>query len=264
MKQITALLAALSIAGCVTVADAGALVDISVLDRSSGQQLEVYRHRGGLYVAGQPGNRYAVILRNKSAGRLLTVLSVDGINALSGQTAATSQSGYVLVPAQSAEISGWRKNMDEVAAFYFTSVADSYAGRTDRPQNVGVIGVAVYREAEPVAVPEVAMQPRARGSLNAAEGASSHAEAKAAAPAQDSAVSRKAEARLGTGHGERLSAPTQYTDFRRASDSPSEVVTLYYDSRANLLAQGIIPRPRPQPNPTPNPFPAGFTPDPPR
>ena len=77
-------------------------------------------------------------------------------------------------------------------------------------------------------------------------------------------MGKKAETRLGTGHGERISAPTQYTDFRRASDSPSEVVTLYYDSHANLLAQGIIPRPRPQPNPAPNPFPAGFTPDPPR
>ena len=67
------------------------------------------------------------------------------------------------------------------------------------------------------------MQPRARGSLDAAEGASSRAEAKAAAPAQDAAVSKKAETRLGTGHGDRLSAPTQYTDFRRASDSPSDL-----------------------------------------
>ncbi len=68
------------------------------------------------------------------------------------------------------------------------------------------------------------------------------------------------EARLGTGHGERLNDPTQYTDFRRASEAPAEVLTIYYDSRANLVARGIIPRaPR---YAHPQPFPAGFVPDP--
>jgi hypothetical protein len=54
MKNFAALLAALPLAGCISLADAGALVDVSVLDRSSGQELEVYRHRGRLYVAGSP------------------------------------------------------------------------------------------------------------------------------------------------------------------------------------------------------------------
>jgi hypothetical protein len=99
MKKLAALFAALPLAGCISIADAGSLVDVGIIDRSSGQTLEAYRHHGRLYVVGTPGNRYAVMLRNKSSGRVLTVLSVDGINALSGQTAATSQSGYVLVGA---------------------------------------------------------------------------------------------------------------------------------------------------------------------
>ncbi len=275
-SPLAAFFAVVPLAGCMSIADAGVLVDVSVIDRSTGQQLEVYRHRGQLYVAGTPGNRYAVVMRNKSAGRLLTVLSVDGVNALNGQTAATSQSGYVLSAWQAAEIAGWRKSMDDVAAFYFTSVADSYAGRTDRPQNVGVIGVAVYREAVPVPEPAITMQQRQRGAGNeagaagavgerrAAENDAPQPAAKAAAPTRDEARSELADSRLGTGHGERLSAPTQYTAFRRASDAPSEVLTIRYDSRANLLAQGIIPRPlqRWTPDPTPNPFPGGFTPDP--
>ena len=268
MKKLAAFFAALPLAGCISIADAGALVDVGIIDRSSGQTLEVYRHHGRLYVVGTPGNRYAVMLRNKSAGRVLTVLSVDGINALSGQTAATSQSGYVLVARQSAEISGWRKSMDDVAAFYFTSVADSYAGRTDRPQNVGVIGVAVYREAEPMPPPQVTMQSRERDDAPAADSATSNATPRAAAPARAEASGKLAESqpsRLGTGHGERISAPTQYTEFRRASDAPSEVLTIHYDSYSNLLAQGIIPRPprqQPTPNSLPNPFPGGFVPDP--
>ena len=166
MKKLTALFATLFLTACVSIADAGTMLDVSITDRSTGENLEVYRHQGRLYVAGTPGNRYAVSLRNKSGGRVLTVISVDGINALNGQTAATSQSGYVLTASQSAEIAGWRKSMEDVAAFYFTSITDSYAGRTDRPQNVGVIGVAVYREAEPLPAPAnrclSATQPRCR------------------------------------------------------------------------------------------------------
>ncbi len=265
MKKLAALLALLPLAGCVSVADArsatgtGTLVEVSIQDRSSGERLELYRHHGRVYVAGTPGNRYAVVLRNRTAGRLLTVLSVDGVNALDGQTAAPSQAGYVVTAGQTAEISGWRKSLDEVAAFYFTSLADSYAGRTDRPQNVGVIGVAVYREAEPPPQPELTLPSPTRDEAGAAPSAT--ATAKGAAPAAESPPAPAK--RLGTGHGERISAPTQYTDFRRASDRPSEVVTIYYDSHARLLAQGIIPRPRqPPPTPFPNPFPGGFTPDP--
>jgi hypothetical protein len=124
-----------------------------------------------------------------------------------------------------------------------------------------VIGVAVYREVVPPP-PQVTMQSREADAGSKAESASPNAAAKAAAPASDEARDRQAASRLGTGHGERISAPTQYTEFRRASDSPAEMLTIYYDSRARLLAQGIIPRPRPTPNPLPNPFPGGFTPDP--
>ncbi len=263
MKRLVVLFAAWQLAACVTVADAGSLVDVNVIDRSNGQRLPVYRHGGRAYVAGAPGNRYAVELYNKSSGRLLTVLSVDGVNAVSGQTAATSQSGYVLGPGQLAEIGGWRKSLDDVAAFYFTSVADSYAGRTDRPQNVGVIGVAVYREATPapaVAAPPVAAAPLERGRLGAAANEAPAAEAKEAT--RDQATMRKSESRLGTGHGERISSPTQSTEFRRAGESPAEFVTIYYDSRANLIAQGIIPRSRPTSPALPNPFPGSFVPDP--
>ena len=195
MKKLAALLAALPLAGCIGVADAGALVDLSIIDRSTGQQLQFRRHHGRLYVVGTPGNRYAVRLRNKSAGRVLTVVSVDGVNALNGQTAATAQSGYVLSAWQSAEIAGWRKSMDEVAAFYFTSVADSYAGRSDRPQNVGVIGIAVYREALPPPVPSAAVESPSRDSANADERQPARPAAKAAAPARDQALSERADSR---------------------------------------------------------------------
>lgn len=264
MKKFATLLIPLCLTACVGIANAGTLIDVGVTDRNTGEKLEVYRHQGRLYVAGTPGNRYAVNLRNRSGGRLLTVVSVDGINALNGQTAAASQSGYVIAPAQSAEIAGWRKSMEAVAAFYFTSIADSYAGRTDRPQNVGVIGVAVYREAEPPPQPAVALRERSdRESADRASAETSNNAPASAAPVRSEAMSKQM-GRLGTGHGERIDSPTQYTEFRRASETPSEIVTIYYNSRSNLLAQGIIPHtPRHgTANPVPNAFPGGFAPDP--
>lgn len=259
MRKLHALLALTWLVGWVAAAHAGRLAEVEIVSRASGQKLETWRHGGRLYVAGTPGERYAVRLVNRSGGRLLTVLSVDGVNAVSGETAAVRQSGYVLDPWQSAEIRGWRKSLDDVAAFYFTALPDAYAARTGRPDNVGVIGVAVFREfVEPRPEPMMsgALSKQAPGAPRAAESAVADAAGEARAKRE---VRQEAE-RLGTGHGERLNDPTRYTEFRRAGDAPAEVLTINYDSRENLLARGIIPHPAPFHHP--QPFPGGFVPDP--
>ena len=130
-------------------AHAGALADLEVYDRTSGRTLPIYEHEGRLYVAGEPRHQYELRIRNSSAGRLLAVTSVDGVNVISGETAAQQQSGYVLGSWDSVRVEGWRKNLDEVATFYFTRLTDSYAARTGRPHDVGVIGVALFRERQP-------------------------------------------------------------------------------------------------------------------
>ena len=270
MRKLFSVLAAALLTGCASIADAGALADVAVINRTTGERLQIYRHGGRMYVEGKAGERYAVELRNRTGGRILTTLSVDGVNAVTGQTAATSQSGYVLSPWSRAEIAGWRKDMSDVAAFYFTALPDSYAARTGRPDNVGVIGVAVYKEyVEPpralLEAPALAKSEAAgRQSTSDAAGApaapSAQAPAAAAPAPQESAQRRNmAEEKLGTGHGERLHAPTQHTEFRRSSSTPSETIAIYYDSRQNLIAQGIIPRYARLPQPFPN---GGFVPDP--
>ncbi|MEL4017196.1 hypothetical protein, partial [Dryocola clanedunensis] len=59
-------------------------VHLTVIDRDSGQALTQYRQDGQRWIAGQQGHRYSVRLRNGSAERVLVVLSVDGLNAISG------------------------------------------------------------------------------------------------------------------------------------------------------------------------------------
>ena len=222
-------------------------VDVEIYDRTADRLLPIYWHDGERYVAGEPGHRYEVRIHSQDAGRLLAVSSVDGVNVISGETAAASQTGYVLDPWGGVEIEGWRKNLDEVAAFYFTPLPDSYAARTGRPDNVGVIGVAVFRERLPY--PMLLRQE------------SENAAAPAAEVRADSARASQKLDKLGTGHGERVDSHVTYTDFERATDEPECVIRVFYDSRRNLVAQGVIPTSRYARN-VPNPFPAGFVPDP--
>ncbi|MBK7470445.1 MAG: hypothetical protein IPI73_07260 [Betaproteobacteria bacterium] len=120
--------------------------DVQVYDRTEARYLPTYQFEGRTYVVGKPGNEYSLSLRNQGGERVMVVSSVDGVNIVTGQTAGALQSGYVLSPWQTTEISGWRKSLSNTAAFYFTDHSNSYAARTGRPNDVGVIGVAVFRE----------------------------------------------------------------------------------------------------------------------
>jgi hypothetical protein len=239
-RTVIALLALL----CAAEARAhGGLVDLSVYDRTEGRRLAVHWHEGRAYVVGKPGNEYQVTVRNPLGDDVLTVVSVDGVNVISGETAGPSQTGYVLGSQRAYDILGWRKSLAETAAFYFTPLPDSYAARTGRPDNVGVIGVAVFRRKQPQ--PPVSIAPMLRR--------------EAASDAKAGPRAAQEESRLGTGHGRREASQVQHVAFERASSTPAETITLYYDSYRNLLARGII---RPVPIATlPRPFP-GFAPDP--
>jgi hypothetical protein len=217
----------------------GGMVDISVYDRTEGRRLQVYWHEGRAYIAGKPGNEYQVTLRSRQAQDVLAVVSVDGVNVITGEAAHPSQSGYVLSPRGGVDILGWRKSLSQTAAFYFTTLPDSYAARTGRPEDVGVIGVALYRRKVPPPQPLSEMTPPA------------------AARAESNA-----DARLGTGHGRQEYSPATHVTFERATSTPAELIAIYYDSHANLVSRGVIRDPvQVAPLPRPRPFP-GFVPDP--
>jgi hypothetical protein len=304
-KAVLAAAAVAALTAC-TVAPAAAelrwpstRVAVEVVDRTEGRVLPIYDYGGRRYVVGKPGNEYSIRVRNDSGGRVLAVMSVDGVNVITGETASTNQSGYVFAPGENADIAGWRKDMTRTAAFYFTSLPDSYAARTGRPGNVGVIGVAVYNEKlRPVqnVVPYGLSRKRESGDYRdrmdsaaaeperAAGAAADAAKSMPAPPAEPQASpssppamqAQKDDARelaqaqpklrqqLGTGHGRSETSYTQYTSFERASDTPAETIAIYYDSYANLLAMGVPVGPGPvaRVRPGPDPFPMRFVPDP--
>src|SRR5437763_4709482 len=228
-----------------------ALVSIDVYDRTEGTSLAFYAKDGRRYVVGTPGHEYALRIRNNSRERILAVASVDGVNAVSGETASPEQSGYVIDAYGSVEIVGWRKSLERTAAFYFTDLRDSYAARTGRPANVGVIGVAVFKEKQP----PIAYRPY-RDKV-AADAASPRAEAPAAS-AESGALAKQ----LGTGHGRDEASYAQRVNFERATSNPAEAIAIQYDRRENLIAMGVLPSPR-YAQRTPDPFPGmRFVPDP--
>lgn len=264
----------------------GRLADVTIVDRDTGATLPVHYARGEYWVAGRPGARYAITVRNRLGERVLAVPSVDGVNVLSGETAAWDQRGYVFSPYERYQITGWRKSDSQVAAFEFSHIANSYAARTGRPAHVGVIGVALFREQPPVPQPAPAITPEpysqrrdnGHGLGRLREEPASPAAAAPAAPdpsAESSARSQSADrvakaapmpsAKLGTAHGQRETSVVTHTSFTRLQEQPNEIISIRYDSRENLVASGII-RERPARMPVPRAFPQSdnlsYVPDP--
>lgn len=244
---------------------ADTLARVDVYDRSAGETLPVYRHHGRRYVEGQPGNEYAVRIRNCTDQRLLAVLSVDGVNAVTGETASPDQSGYVIEPGGYVTVQGWRKDLDRTAAFYFSDPEASYAARTGRPHDLGVIGVALFRE-RPIARQGWFSGDRWSASPPSREKAEADAVGKAAdkrAAGETAASPAAQQPSLGTGHGRGEYSPVQQVEFERASARPDELVAIRYERRETLVAMGVLPQRRHGWR-DPDPFPGAlsFVPDP--
>jgi hypothetical protein len=246
----------------------GQFANVDILTRGNGQVLPVYPGGGRNWVVGAPGQEYSIRYCNRTPGRVLAVVSVDGVNVVSGDTASPAQSGYVLNAYECSDIQGWRTSLARTAAFYFTELPDAYATRTGRPDNVGVIGVAVFREKQhPVAwrpfKDRIANETRGDAPLAKAEppaarayGQDAPASADAMAPREEAAGKFQASpsqaqsmpapalaSKLGTGYGRGEESPAQMVRFERESATPNETIAIHYDRRENLVAMGILPPP---------------------
>jgi hypothetical protein len=245
----------------------------------AGNGLDTYQHGGRFYVLGGPGARYAIRVTNPTDRRIEAIVSVDGLDVIDGEDADyRGKRGYIVAPRDTLLIEGFRTSQSAVAAFRFSSVADSYAGRKGKARNVGVIGVAIFEErAEPVVAtpiePTPSRHPRydfddgggigVGGSPPADATAKSGADAPAAsvppqpappAPRRRAAATedegRYAETArpqhrpgLGTAYGEQRWSAVSFTSFTRASTTPAALAELRYNDADGLAALGIRLRP---------------------
>ncbi len=118
---------------------------MSLLD-GSGRSLQGAIVGGETYAVGETGQRYMIGIENNSGERYEVVTTVDGLDVIDGENGSLDKRGYVVEPFTSFVIEGWRTSDSSVAAFRFSAIDDSYAGRTGRPRNIGVIGAAFFHE----------------------------------------------------------------------------------------------------------------------
>ncbi len=182
------------------------------------------------YLEAKPQARYSIRARNLTGGRVGIVIAVDGRNIVSGERSdlGRREAMYVLGPYETTTYSGWRTSASEVRRFYFTDVADSYAGRIGDESAMGVIAAAVYKE----------RPRRPRLWRQRAEDSASAAAPSPAAEASRSASGRELGEQAGTGFGESEHSRAVRVDFspeRRASQRSF----FKYEWSEQLCARGV-------------------------
>lgn len=114
--------------------------------RVDGKLLPEIRKNGTTYLAAPWDKDFELVVKVPN-GRTECVLSVDGLSAMSGKDATTSERGYTISGPGEAPIPGFRLNDSEVAHFRFGARGDSYAAQLGKPKNIGVIAAVFYAEA---------------------------------------------------------------------------------------------------------------------
>ena len=239
-------------------------VAVEVEELPVGVPLREYPHAGKRYVAGCMGVSYQLRLKNHSHRRLLAVCTVDGLSVMDGQPGDMQGSGYVIPACGSLVIPGWRLSQNRVAQFVFQDKAQSYAVQTSRGADVGVIGVAAFFEETIRALTWVSswswrpytVSPYPPSSVTGTSDSLTNLCCTTSSPGTEPSTSiytvtaqqmADAEAAgmltptqtLGTGFGPSVDHRVTDTSFRRPS-APAAVLTLYYDTRDNLRARGIL------------------------
>jgi hypothetical protein len=129
-------------------------VDLSV--RVNGNAVATYTHEGKTFVEAKDGTQYHLHVKNRNLHRVKVVLSVDGINIVSGKPATGEQeeTGYILEPNESQTFKGYRLDDDSVAAFKFTKAEGGYAQvEQGLKGTTGIIGCKVWKEKVAAPVP---------------------------------------------------------------------------------------------------------------
>jgi hypothetical protein len=123
----------------------GGAVEISMVD-ASGRPFSALQDGQRVIAMGDPGERYSLLVHNRTSERFEAVATVDGLDVLDGEDGSLEKRGYLVGPYSSVMIDGFRRNDAEVAAFRLGDVARSYAASKGKARNVGVIGIAVFDE----------------------------------------------------------------------------------------------------------------------
>lgn len=235
--------------------EGGTLVSVGV--EVEGAPVPLYRAVDGSgrhYVEARRGARYTVRLSNRTGERLAVLMTVDGLNVISGERQGVEQRGrmYVLDPWESADIQGWRTSLEDVRRFTFVDERASYAARSGQANSrMGWIELAVYRERQRYGwrrQPDVTIQDAPGSGAPAPEARDRGAAAPPEGAKRGDAQARAGHAEAGappssypgTGWGQRTRDSVRLVDFDPEA-RPAERITMRYEYAPALRALGILP-----------------------
>lgn len=227
----------------------------------NGHPAKEYFHKNKHYMEGKQGSRFSLRMKNNSNEKALFIPSIDGLSIMDGNEASFSSRGYVINAHDSLTVEGWRTSKDKVAEFYFSSQEESYADKTKKGDNIGIIGCAVFKER--VVKKEYIHYPYpyyigcncnynhcnhhintltttgGYSTLNNLTGLTTSTGSSGISMAASSTSSANySMSSLGTGFGDDKYSPTTTVGFDKESN-PIEVFQLLYNTRENLKAIGV-------------------------
>ncbi len=264
---------------------------MSLSVRINGRPIPSYFYQGKNFIEGWKGSEYEIKYQNISSSRHKIIVSVDGLNVVSGDT--NWEKGYVIEPFHDITIPGWRKDSGNVAKFVFSSVRNSYNQHNEKGDvaNVGVIGCKVFNEKPAVKYnwppnqfhyhynypypgypyPNYTYYTLTGGTffgsipaVNMNTFDDGHSVICAAAATEDSNFEEKTvgvipQNSVATGWGENKTFETHSVNYE-FEPNPVETILFYYDDRQGLQRRGI-PMDRPvYTYKEPNAFPDGCPP----
>jgi len=113
----------------------------------NGRKVKEYRHNGLTFIEAKDGTEFAIEVKNHQGGRVLAIVSVDGLDIIDGKPATAKSRGYIIDGYNSETLHGYRKNENQVANFKFTCGGNSYATDKGKGENNGIIAVKFIGEA---------------------------------------------------------------------------------------------------------------------
>jgi hypothetical protein len=111
-----------------------------------GAPLAQITHNGQTYVEAPRNKNFELRITCPMYHRYLAVCSVDGLSIINGRPASSADGGYVIEDG-TITIPGYWLDKDNVAHFQFGDKPASYANLMGKPENVGVIGLKVFADA---------------------------------------------------------------------------------------------------------------------
>ena len=220
---------------------------------------------GRYYLEAREGAGYEIHLANRTRERLGVVVTVDGLNVVSGERDSGRGRMYILDPWASTTIRGWRRSLHDVHRFTFVDEKASYASRSGKASGrMGWIEVSVYRESgragccderegrvspysrkrEPDSGRDSEPDPFGRGDTAEAKSADEREEgaARDSLGAPGAPALRPRRSFPGTGWGSRVDDPVMVVTFE-PEETPAERLTFRYEYASALRSLGIRPWP---------------------